>query len=89
MGKVYVSVWARAEPDGRIIPEAFKLRGQTLVVERVLERREARATKAGGRGTRYTVRVGQAQACLFMDEERRWYVEEEEHVREVPHHDGG
>lgn len=88
-GMTPVRVRAWADTDGRITPEAFTLRGQTLAIDRVDERREARATKAGGQGTRYTVRTGQAMFRLFMDDGRRWYLEEDCDVREIPCDDGG
>lgn len=84
-GKVYVGVYAWTDVHGIITPEAFVLEGKTLTIDRVVDCREARATKSGGRGLRYTVCVAQKQVCLFMDTERRWYVEEGSHVREIPY----
>ena len=75
-GKTYVWVRARTDEDGRITPEAFRIGDAVLPIARVAERREARATKAGGRGTRYTILVGQTQMYLFMDEDRRWFLPE-------------
>lgn len=87
--KLYVRVCARADEHGVITPEAFTLNGHTLPITRVVERRETRQTKYGGQGTRYLVRVGQNQACLYRDDDRRWYVEDNEDVRQVSHFNGG
>ena len=88
-GKTYVWVRARTDENGRTTPEAFRLGDALLPIARVVERREARATKQGGRGTRCTVVVGQTRMYLYLDEDRRWFVEEESHVRKIPHHHGG
>ncbi len=85
--RVYVKVCAKCDEAGRITPVAFTREGQTLPITRVVECREAKETRAGGRGFRYLVRVGDHQTCLYMDEERRWYVEEEQNVREIPYFD--
>ena len=65
----------------------LRLHDQTLPIDRVTDRRAAHATKAGGQGTRYTVHVGPRQLYLFLDEDRRWFVEEERNVREIPYYD--
>lgn len=74
-GKTYVWVQARTDVNGRVTPEAFRLGDELLPIARVTERREARATKQGGRGMRYTVLVGQTLLYLYLDEDRRWFVE--------------
>ena len=33
------------------------------------------------------VRVGAHDIYLFLDEDRRWFLEEERDVREIPYHD--
>ncbi|HPY95231.1 MAG TPA: hypothetical protein PLR12_07355 [Clostridia bacterium] len=87
--KVYVPVRAQADEAGLITPEGLTVDGNALVIDRVLERREARQTKQGGRGVRYLVRAGHWEAYLYRDEDRRWYLEEDEHVRQIPCFDGG
>ena len=87
--RISVPVRARTDVQGRITPEAFTLRGQTLVISRVVDCRPARETKQGGQGTRYTVVAGQMRLRLLLDDEQRWYVEEEQHVREIPRYNGG
>ncbi len=84
---MYVKVCARADEKGNITPVAFTMNGQTLPIARVIERRDARETKAGGRGKRFLVRVGNKQICLYLDEDRRWFVEVEDNVREIPYFD--
>lgn len=86
-GKTYVWVRARTDANGVITPEAFKIEEQLVRVDGVMACRPAHATKAGGRGTRYTVRVGAQEIYLFLDEDRRWFLEEEQNVREIPYHD--
>ncbi len=75
-GKTYVWVRARTDVNGTVTPEAFRRGDELLPIARVAERREARATKQGGRGIRYTILVGQTRLYLYMDEDRRWFVEE-------------
>lgn len=81
--RIYVKVRARTDEEGRITPLSFTIDGQTLPISRVLERREARETRAGGQGIRYLVRTGEHRIYLYLAEDRRWYVEENEHVREI------
>ena len=85
--RIYVKVRGKTDEDGRITPLSFTKDGQTMPISRVLERREARETRAGGQGTRFLVRVGNHQVCLHLDEDRRWYVEENAHVRKIPYLD--
>jgi hypothetical protein len=90
MGKrLYVRVSAETDETGQITPFLLILRGVKLPIDRVLDRRQAHATKAGGQGMRYTVRIGKNQAYLFQDDAQRWFVEEDDDVRQVPHYDGG
>lgn len=87
MQKHYVRVCARADADGHITPEAFTLFGRTLPITQVLECREARQTRQGGQGARYLIRAGRWQTYLYLDDDRRWYVEEDEHVRQISYLD--
>ncbi|MGI6224804.1 MAG: hypothetical protein ACOYJ1_00975 [Peptococcales bacterium] len=75
--KTYVKVSAVFEADGRIHPQSIELHDECYPVDRVLEVRQAPATKAGGVGIRFTVRIGKHETYLFYDEqELRWFVEE-------------
>ena len=73
--KVYVEVAAVFSPEGQILPRQIRWEDGTLfTVDRVVDIRRAAATKAGGCGLRYTVRIGGRQTYLFLDEDR-WFVE--------------
>ena len=62
-------------PEGRIMPQCIRWEdGTVFSVDRVMDIRHAAATKAGGCGLRYTIRIGGRQTCLFLDEDR-WFVE--------------
>ena len=75
--RTYVQVIATFNEDGSITPHALTFHDQQL------DRRPAAATKAGGQGMRYTVRIGGKQTYIFLDEQQRWFVEEKEHVRQI------
>ena len=79
--RTYVRVMLDADENGLITPVSLMMRGIRMDIDRVLERRQARATKTGGQGMRYTVRIGSRQAFLFQDDERRWFMEEDDRVR--------
>ena len=73
--KVYVEVSAIFTPEGQIMPRFIRWEDGTLfAVDRVIDIRHAAATKAGGCGLRYTIRIGGRQTYLFLDEDR-WFVE--------------
>ena len=71
--KEYVGVDARFDTEGRIIWEDGRVYG----IDRVLDMRRAASLKAGGAGTRYTVRIGRSETYLF-NEDGRWFVERRE-----------
>ena len=76
--KVYVGVDARFDTDGRIMPLSITLEdGRVYGIDRVLDMRRAASLKAGGAGTRYTVRIGRSETYLF-NEDGRWFVERRE-----------
>ena len=73
--KVYVEVAAVFTPEGQIMPRHIRWEdGTVFSVDRVIDVRHAAATKAGGCGLRYTIRIGGRQTYLFLDEDR-WFVE--------------
>ena len=73
--KVYIEVAAVFSPEGQVMPRQIRWEDGTLFqVDRVVDIRRAAATKAGGCGLRYTVRIGDRQTYLFLDEDR-WFVE--------------
>ena len=48
--------------------------GELYEIDRLIDRRRAHATKVGGTGIRYTVRIRNKETYLFEDE-GRWFVE--------------
>ncbi len=81
--RTYVQVIATFNEDGSTPPHALTFHDQQFIIDRVLDRRPAAATKAGGQGMRYTVRIGEKQTYIFQDEKQRWFVEEKENVRPI------
>ena len=62
-------------PDGRILPKSVTWEdGKKYAIDRIQDIRKAASLKAGGAGIRYTVRIGRATTCLYL-EENRWFVE--------------
>lgn len=73
--RVYVEVAAVFTPEGQVMPRQIRWEDGTLfAVDRVMDIRKAAATKAGGCGLRYTVRIRGRQTYLFLDGDR-WFVE--------------
>ncbi len=78
--KVYVEVAAVFTADGRIMPRQIRWEDGTLFpVDKVTDIRRAAATKAGGCGLRYTIRIRGRQTYLFLDEDR-WFVEANDNI---------
>ena len=73
--KVYVEVQVRVSPEGDVRPLSIKFEdGKLYEIDRLLHRCRAHATKVGGTGIRYTVRIRNQETYLFEDE-GRWFVE--------------
>ena len=73
--KVYVEVQVRVTSEGKVHPLTIKFEdGQLYEIDRLIDRRRACATKVGGTGIRYTVRIRNKETYLFEDE-GRWFVE--------------
>ena len=74
--KVYVTVNAEHRPDGSCRPRSIRLCGdeQEYEIDRILDVCRA-ASMVGGRGIRYTVRIGRSQTVLFDERNGRWFVE--------------
>lgn len=78
--KVYVEVQVRVTAEGTVRPLSIKFEdGQLYEIDRLIDCRRAHATKVGGTGIRYTVRIRNQQTYLFEDE-GRWFVEAREPV---------
>ena len=75
MGKVYVTVFAKFAPDGKITPlRMVWTDGRRYEIDRVLDVRRAASLKVGGTGIRYTVRILGQERFLYLDD-NRWFVE--------------
>ena len=73
--KVYVSVDAQHRADGKCCPKSIELAdGSRYEIDKVLQVRPC-ASAVGGRGIRYTVRIGQSETHLFDEQNGRWFVE--------------
>lgn len=75
MRKVYVDVTLKQDKYGTIVPLSVTWEdGRRYEIDRVLDVRRAAATKVGGTGIRFTVRILGRVTYLFDDGER-WFVE--------------
>lgn len=74
--RTYVKVIVAHDVDGAVHPLRIEWKdGRKFDVDRLLDVRRAAATRAGGQGMRYTVRILGHETYLF-DDEGRWFVEE-------------
>ena len=75
MRKVYVDITLKQDKYGNTLPLSVTWEdGRRYEIDRVLDVRRAAATKVGGTGIRYTVRVLGRVTYLFQENER-WFVE--------------
>ncbi len=73
--KTYVRVRAEFDTDGNVIPTQIIWKDERVFsIDRVLDVRRCASTKAGGVGTRYTVRIEGREKYLYY-EDPRWFVE--------------
>ena len=73
--KVYVDVFAVMKCDGTVLPRSFVWEdGERYTIDRVLHIVPAASLKVGGRGIRYTVKIGANERYIFRDDDR-WFVE--------------
>ena len=73
--KVYVEVQVKVTAEGKVRPMTIKFEdGELYEIDRLIDCRRAHATKVGGTGIRYTVRIRNKETYLFEDE-GRWVVE--------------
>ncbi len=73
--KVLVEVIARFAIDGSIIPlYVIWEDGRKFEVDKVMDVRRAASLKAGGQGTRYTIRMMGKETYLFYDD-LVWFME--------------
>ena len=77
--QTYVEVEVFYDTLGRAYPKRITFKGTEYLIDRVLgQAADAPALLAGGQGKCYTVRIGEHETHLFMDDQRRWFVEERE-----------
>lgn len=72
--KVYVTVQAEHMPDGSCVPRTIKMGDERYEIDNIIDICRA-ASMVGGRGTRYTIRIGRNQTNLFDERNGRWFVE--------------
>lgn len=81
--KVYVEVLVDHAPEGRMLPKVITWEdGTRYVIDKVVDIRQA-ASRVGGQGDRYTIRVRGRESCLFFERNTnltgnvigRWFVE--------------
>jgi hypothetical protein len=77
MMKQYISVTAKFDSDGNILPVCINWDdGRKFVIDRITDIRYAASLKAGGAGIRYTCRIKQNEKYLFL-EDNRWFINNE------------
>lgn len=75
--KQYVSVTAKFDSDGNILPLCINWDdGRIFDIDRITDIRYAASLKAGGAGIRYTCRIKQNEKYLFL-EDNRWFINNE------------
>ena len=73
--KAFVDVLVSHTRDGNKVPQALTFEdGKTYFIDRVVAVQRRAATKVGGTGIRYTIRIGNNDTYLFEDDDR-WFVE--------------
>ena len=75
--KVYVDVLEERDREGRIFPRSFVWEdGRRYEIDRVLEICRAASLVAGGAGMRYTVKIGNHERYMFLEDDTpsRWFV---------------
>lgn len=73
--KVFVDVLVKHTKDGNKVPLMIVFEdGQKYEIDKLCDRRRTAASKVGGSGIRYTIRINGRETFLFEDEEL-WFVE--------------
>lgn len=82
--KVFVEVLAKFNTEGKIVPVMIMWEDGTLYkIDRVVDVRSAPASRAGGQGDRYTVRINGMESYIYFERSYdiigrnlgRWFVE--------------
>ena len=72
--KVYVTVGAEHDPDGRCRPMFIRMANDSCYeIDKIMQVCKA-ASEVGGRGVRYRIRIGNHETCLFDEMNGRWFV---------------
>ncbi|MBO6054949.1 MAG: hypothetical protein J6P31_05455 [Oscillospiraceae bacterium] len=73
--KVYVTVNAEHRTDGSCRPKSIRMANAgEYEIDKVISV-DPSASLTGGRGIRYTVRIGRDEANLYDEQNGRWFVE--------------
>ena len=72
--KVYVDCIVHEEKEGNKRPLQIMFEDQKYIIDRLVQIKRCAASKVGGTGIRYTVRIKGRETYLFEDE-GRWFVE--------------
>lgn len=84
--RVYVDVGVIITADGTMRPTVIRWPdGRQFHIDKIIDRRQAAAAKAGGQGDRYTIVINQRERYLFFERSSnlsgnvigKWYVEKE------------
>ena len=77
--KVYVTVIAEFSTEGVLLPKSFIWEdGRQYQIDRVIDKRRAASTKAGGVGDRYTCLVEGKEVFLYYEDNNMWFMERAE-----------
>ena len=85
--KVYVPVEVAFDENGQMYPRVIHWEdGKKYEIDRLLDVRPAPATRAGGQGDRYTIRMNGRETYIFFEHNAeygsqitgRWFVERRE-----------
>ena len=70
-----MTVNAEHKPDGSCLPKTIRMTDEEeFEIDKVIQVRKA-ASEVGGRGIRYTIRIGRNETHLFDEQNGRWVVE--------------
>ena len=73
--KVYVTVNAEHKPDGSCCPKTIRMADEVEYrIDKIIRVCRA-ASMVGGRGVKYTIRIGRTETNLFDEQNGRWFVE--------------
>lgn len=74
--KVYVTVVAEFSKEGVLLPKSFIWEdGKQYKIDRIIDKRRAASTKAGGVGERYTCMVRGKEVHLYYEDNNMWFME--------------